>query len=159
MADIRKVKLHPKLLLLFIVMLALAFVITYISNSLLLPNNYTSQNQQVVNSSLLSPNLLIKTLSFLSSILVAPIMESIIFQYGVQRNLAIKISTFTHSKIFTTLLSATITFAIFFLFHSPSLSLNDLIYYSFLLFFCLFYGLSNDNLLLTIIFHMGWNLL
>lgn len=157
--DINKIKYNKKTLLLFIVVLTLALAFTYISNFLFLPNDYTSQNQQVLNSALFSHNTIIKSLSFLDAILVAPIMESIIFQYGLQRTLFIKIDAFSKSKTFSILLASSLTFFVFFLFHSPNLSLNDLIYYSFLYFFCLFYGLSNNNLLLTIILHMIWNLI
>lgn len=157
--DINYIKIHPKTLLLFISILVLTFSFTYISNYLLLPNDYVSDNQKILDDALYSNNQLIKSLAFISSIVIAPIMESIIFQYGLQQTLTTKFYSVLHHKVLGSFMATIVTFFVFYLFHSPDVSTESLIYYSFLYFFCLFYALSHNNIFLMIAFHMAWNLL
>lgn len=145
--DIKSIKTN-KINLLY---LLLVFVGMFILYPLLSFNSKTSNEQGILilqNNSIGIYHILF----IINLVILVPIVEETIFQYGIQRFLEDRISHLSK------LLSIIITTFLFIIVHGfPSLELSSYIPYIILIGYGFFYNLSGKNLFLTIVLHTIWN--
>ncbi|MBS0948914.1 CPBP family intramembrane metalloprotease [Weissella minor] len=151
----KQVKANPKLLLLFLIL----FVVTFLIARMDFFPDYISQNELIIDQRLESVNTAITVCSYCVSWFVAPVMESIIMHYVLQRNLKIRLEQRTGNVVFSRILSVFVTFIVFYICHGGSFTPADLLFYFMLFSFCVFYDLNKNNLLLSIVFHSLWNII